>query len=58
MMHSFPVQVNQLTKKDFRDEVFFDIYENHESLISSRLCCVHEIRVDWLLHSTTQVNLM
>jgi len=47
-----------LTKKDLRDEVFFDIYENHEQLIHSRSYWVHGIRVEWLLHLTTQVNLM
>jgi hypothetical protein len=47
-----------LTKKDFRDEVFFDIYENHESLRNSRLWIVHGIRVERRLPLTTQVNLM
>src|SRR5215212_737547 len=51
-------QANLLIKKDFRDKVFFDIYENHARLNHSRSHCVHEIRVECFVCSTTQVNLM
>jgi hypothetical protein len=57
-MYSRPPQAYLPTKKDFRDEVFFVIYEGHEQLSNSRLGRVHGFRVDWLLHSTTQVNVL